>query len=126
MASLLWEEGVSPNSIKNLADIAFDQLQMCGFWFASPHGDALSLTSSKVTPSSSRMACSPVKDCHRRTETSTYAGLSSIAWHIPRGHRIDKKFIYRMLSSRAYIGEAVHKGDSYPGEHDARRRIPLP
>jgi DNA invertase Pin-like site-specific DNA recombinase len=36
-----------------------------------------------------------------------------------RGHRIDKKFIYRMLNNRAYIGEAVHKGESYPGEHDA-------
>jgi DNA invertase Pin-like site-specific DNA recombinase len=36
-----------------------------------------------------------------------------------RGHRIDKKFIYRMLNNRVYIGEAVHKGDSYPGEHDA-------
>ena len=37
----------------------------------------------------------------------------------PSGNRIDKKYIYRMLSHRAYIGEAVHKGDSYPGEHDA-------
>ena len=37
----------------------------------------------------------------------------------PRGNRIDKKYIYRMLSNRAYIGEAVHKGDSYPGEHVA-------
>ena len=37
----------------------------------------------------------------------------------PRGNRIDKKYIYRMLSNRAYVGEAVHKGDSYPGEHDA-------
>ncbi|NPD21575.1 recombinase family protein [Alterinioella nitratireducens] len=37
----------------------------------------------------------------------------------PRGNRIDKKYIYRMLSNRAYIGEAVHKGDNYPGEHDA-------
>jgi DNA invertase Pin-like site-specific DNA recombinase len=36
-----------------------------------------------------------------------------------RGNRIDKKYIYRMLNNRAYIGEAVHKGDSYPGEHDA-------
>jgi hypothetical protein len=36
-----------------------------------------------------------------------------------RGNRIDKKYPYRMLSNRAYIGEAVHKGDSYPGEHDA-------
>ena len=24
-----------------------------------------------------------------------------------------------MLSNRAYIGEAVHKGDRNPGEHDA-------
>jgi hypothetical protein len=37
----------------------------------------------------------------------------------PRGNRIDKKYLYRMLNNRAYIGEAVHKGDSYPGEHDA-------
>jgi len=36
-----------------------------------------------------------------------------------RGHRIDKKFIYRILNNRVYIGEAVHKGTSYPGEHDA-------
>ncbi|HBS48619.1 MAG TPA: resolvase [Rhodobacteraceae bacterium] len=37
----------------------------------------------------------------------------------PRGNRIDKKFLYRMLNNRAYIGEAVHKGQSYPGEHKA-------
>ncbi|WP_272011147.1 recombinase family protein [Roseovarius sp. ZX-A-9] len=36
----------------------------------------------------------------------------------PRGNRIDKKYLYRLLNNRAYIGEAVHKGDSYPGEHD--------
>jgi site-specific DNA recombinase len=36
-----------------------------------------------------------------------------------RGHRIDKKFIYRMLNNRVYIGDAVHKGTSYPGEHKA-------
>ncbi len=43
----------------------------------------------------------------------------------PPGNRIDKKYLYRMLSNRAYLGEAVHKGESYPGEHDAiidRRR----
>ena len=42
----------------------------------------------------------------------------------PRGNRIDKKYVYRMLSNRAYIGEAVHKGDSYPGEtrRDHRQR----
>jgi site-specific DNA recombinase len=37
----------------------------------------------------------------------------------PRGNRIDKKYIYRMLNNRTYIGEAVHKGQSYPGEHAA-------
>lgn len=36
-----------------------------------------------------------------------------------RGNRIDKKFLYRMLNNRTYIGEAVHKGQSYPGEHEA-------
>jgi len=36
-----------------------------------------------------------------------------------RGHRIDKKFIYRMLNNRVYIGDAVHMGTSYPGEHAA-------
>ena len=36
-----------------------------------------------------------------------------------RGNRIDKKYLYRLLNNRALIGEAVHKGNSYPGEHDA-------
>lgn len=36
-----------------------------------------------------------------------------------RGHPIDKKFIYRILGNRIYIGEAVHKGNSYRGEHSA-------
>ena len=35
------------------------------------------------------------------------------------GNRMDKKYLYRVLNNRAYIGEAVHKGESYPGEHDA-------
>ena len=37
----------------------------------------------------------------------------------PRGNRIDKKYLYRLLSNRVYLGEAVHKGESYPGEHTA-------
>ncbi len=36
-----------------------------------------------------------------------------------RGGLIDKKYLYRMLNNRVYIGEAVHKGESYAGEHDA-------
>ena len=34
-----------------------------------------------------------------------------------RGSPIDKKYLYRMLNNSAYIGEAIHKGESYPGEH---------
>ena len=51
------------------------------------------------------------------TELAREVGARGI--RTPRGNRIDKKYIYRMLNNRAYIGEAVHKGDSYPGEHDA-------
>ncbi len=32
---------------------------------------------------------------------------------------ITKGFLYRLLNNRAYIGEAVHKGTGYPGEHEA-------
>ena len=37
----------------------------------------------------------------------------------PRGNPITKNFLYRMLNNRAYLGEAVHKDQSYPGEHKA-------
>jgi hypothetical protein len=36
-----------------------------------------------------------------------------------RGRRIDKGFLYKLLRNRVYLGEAVHKGTSYPGEHTA-------
>ncbi|WPM81640.1 recombinase family protein [Brucella pseudintermedia] len=36
-----------------------------------------------------------------------------------RGKLIDKGFIYKLINNRIYIGEAVHKGTSYPGEHEA-------
>ena len=51
------------------------------------------------------------------TELAREVGSRSI--RTLRGNRIDKKYLYRMLGNRAYIGEAVHKGDSYPGEHNA-------
>ena len=35
----------------------------------------------------------------------------------PRGNPMSKNFLYRMLNNRAYIGEAVHKGTGYAGEH---------
>jgi DNA invertase Pin-like site-specific DNA recombinase len=36
-----------------------------------------------------------------------------------RGRLIDKGYVYQLFRNRVYIGEAVHKGVSYPGEHDA-------
>jgi site-specific DNA recombinase len=33
------------------------------------------------------------------------------------GHLLDKGVLYKLLNNRVYIGEAVHKGVSYPGEH---------
>ena len=38
-----------------------------------------------------------------------------------RGRPIDKGFLYKLFRNRVYIGEAVHKGTSYPGEHQASR-----
>ncbi|WP_276511299.1 recombinase family protein [Tardiphaga robiniae] len=35
------------------------------------------------------------------------------------GHLLDKSVLYKILNNRVYIGEAVHKGTSYPGEHEA-------
>jgi len=34
-----------------------------------------------------------------------------------RGKQIDKGFLYKLFRNRLYLGEAVHKGTSYPGEH---------
>ena len=35
------------------------------------------------------------------------------------GRPFDKSALYKLLVNRVYIGEAVHKGAAYPGEHDA-------
>ena len=36
-----------------------------------------------------------------------------------RGRPIDKGFLYKLFRNRVYIGEAVHRGSSHPGEHQA-------
>ncbi|MCO6052367.1 recombinase family protein [Mesorhizobium sp. RP14(2022)] len=35
------------------------------------------------------------------------------------GKPFDKGWLYKLLSNRVYLGEAVHKGQAYPGEHKA-------
>jgi site-specific DNA recombinase len=77
-----------------------------GSWWSTKKPPSMSAGSS---PASSRSA--PARNWRGR---SAKRGIRT-----PRGNRIDKKYLYRMLNNRAYIGEAVHKGESYPGEHDA-------
>lgn len=36
-----------------------------------------------------------------------------------RGYMLDKGALYKLLNNRVYVGEAVHKGEAYPGEHEA-------
>ena len=36
-----------------------------------------------------------------------------------RGKLIDKGYVYKLLNNRVYVGDAVHKGTAYPGEHQA-------
>jgi len=35
------------------------------------------------------------------------------------GQKLDKGRIYKLLNNRIYVGDAVHKGTAYPGEHEA-------
>ncbi|KAB2910307.1 MAG: recombinase family protein, partial [Dechloromonas sp.] len=36
-----------------------------------------------------------------------------------QGKLVDKGYVYKLLNNRVYVGEAVHKGTAYPGEHEA-------
>ena len=45
--------------------------------------------------------------------------LSSEGVRSRRGRPIDKGFLYKLLNNRIYIGDTVHKGTAYPGEHAA-------
>jgi site-specific DNA recombinase len=36
-----------------------------------------------------------------------------------QGKLVDKGYVYKLLNNRVYIGQAVHKGTAYPGEHEA-------
>ncbi|MGE3990882.1 recombinase family protein [Pseudorhodoplanes sp.] len=36
-----------------------------------------------------------------------------------QGKLVDKGYVYKLFNNRVYIGEAVHKGVAYPGEHQA-------
>jgi hypothetical protein len=48
---------------------------------------------------------------HRTKSWTTQAGT------FREGRPFDKGTLYKILRNRTYLGEAVHKGKSYPGEH---------
>jgi site-specific DNA recombinase len=51
--------------------------------------------------------------------TKLVAELTGEGVRHKRGKPIDKGFVYKLLNNRLYLGEAIHKGQSHPGEHDA-------
>ena len=54
----------------------------------------------------------------RRAGHTTKSWTTQDGKHRP-GKPIDKGALYKILNNRVYLGEAVHKGTSYPGEHEA-------
>jgi hypothetical protein len=43
--------------------------------------------------------------------------LATVGVRSRRGKAMDKGSLYKLLANRVYVGEAVHKGKAYPGEH---------
>src|SRR5512144_1602963 len=54
----------------------------------------------------------------RRAGHTTKSWTTQDGKHRP-GKPIDKGALYKILVNRVYLGEAVHKGTNYPGEHEA-------
>ena len=54
----------------------------------------------------------------RKAGHTTKAWVTQDGKHRP-GKPMDKNAIYKVLGNRVYLGEAVHKGRSHPGEHQA-------
>ena len=52
-----------------------------------------------------------------RSATAIVRELAAEGFVNRYGQSLDKGRIYKLLHNRVYIGEAVHKGTAYPGEH---------
>ena len=57
--------------------------------------------------------------------TKLTGALRSEGMRTKGGKPVDKGYLYRILNNRVYLGEAVHKGIAYPGEHAAIVEQPL-
>ena len=99
--------------------VAASRRRACGWAACRPTATASRTGSWWWMRNAPRMCAGSSRASSRSGPARNWCGRSARGVRTPRGNRIDKKYIYRMLGNRAYIGEAVHKGDSYPGEHDA-------
>ncbi|MGE3336138.1 MAG: recombinase family protein [Rhodospirillaceae bacterium] len=62
-------------------------------------------------------ATSLVKELH--AEGHSTKSWVTAAGRAHEGRPFDKGHLYRLLHNRVYLGDAVHKGVSHPGEHEA-------
>jgi len=51
--------------------------------------------------------------------TKLVVALRSEGMTTKGGKPVDKGYVYKILNNRVYLGQAVHKGTAYPGEHQA-------
>jgi site-specific DNA recombinase len=64
-----------------------------------------------------RLGCvKKVKDCLDRRQIKSKLRKSR-AGHTNGGNSYSRGALYHLLSNRSYIGEIVHRGQSYPGQH---------
>jgi site-specific DNA recombinase len=76
-----------------------------------------------------KLVINPVEAAHIRFMFERFARLRSMTKLIrilaaegikaKSGKPVEKGYLYRIISNPVYVGEAVHKGTSYPGEHKA-------
>jgi site-specific DNA recombinase len=82
-----------------------------------------------------KLVINAAEAAHVRFIFERFARLGSVTKLIPilaaegikakSGKPVEKGYLYRIISNPVYVGEAVHKGTSYPGEHKAIIDRPL-
>lgn len=70
------------------------------------------------------------QSCMTVVQSMRAVGITTKEWQtqtgeIHKGKPIHKLYVYRILNNRVYLGEAVHKDKTYPGEHRAIIDPPL-
>jgi site-specific DNA recombinase len=76
-----------------------------------------------------KLVINPAEAAHVRFIFERFTQLRSVTKLIPMlaaegikaksGRPVEKCYLYRIINNPVYVGEAVHKGTSYPGEHKA-------